>query len=67
MLLRQGPSEVPLGPDDGMKQECCVNLHNVVAVSQGDMGKRVARLTPRKMSEVCSALEFALGCDSPPQ
>jgi mRNA interferase MazF len=65
--IRGVPSEVPLGPDDGMKQECCVNLHNVVTVSQGDMGKRVARLTPRRMSEVCSALEFSLGGDSPSQ
>ena len=57
------PSEVPLGPEDGMKQECCVNLHNVVTVSQADLGRRLARLTPRRMDAVCSALAFSLGCD----
>lgn len=61
--IRGVPSEVALGPDDGMKQECCVNLHNVVTVSQDDVGKRLARLTPRRMNAVCSALEFSLGCD----
>ena len=60
--IRGVPSEVALGPDDGMKQECCVNLHNVVTVSQGDVGKRLARLTSRRMDAVCSALDFSLGC-----
>jgi mRNA interferase MazF len=61
--IRGVPSEVPLGPDDGMKHECCVNLHNLVTVSQDDVGRRLARLTSRRMDEVCAALEFSLGCD----
>jgi mRNA interferase MazF len=61
--IRGVPSEVPLGLDDGMKQDCCVNLHNLVTVSQTDVGKRLARLTPRRMQEVCAALGFSLGCD----
>lgn len=61
--MRGVPSEVLLGPDDGMKQECCVNLHNLVTVSQDAVGRRLARLTPGRMAEVCAALEFALGCD----
>lgn len=60
--IRGVPSEVPLGPDDGMKQPCAVNLHNLVTVSQDDVGRRLARLSPARMREVCAALEFALGC-----
>jgi len=62
--IRGVPSEVSLGPEDGMRQECCVNLHNLVTVSQGDVGRRLARLTSSRMDEVCAALEFSLGCDS---
>ena len=61
--IRDVPSEVALGIDDGMKQPCTVNLHNVVTVDRGALGRRVARLDARRMREVCSALAFALGCD----
>ena len=61
--VRGVPSEVALGPDDGMKRECCINLHNLVTVSQVDVGKRLVRLTSDRMDEVCAALGFSLGCD----
>ena len=60
--IRGVPSEVIIGPDDGMKQPCAVNLHNVVTVSKKDIGRRVAQLEERRMQEVCRALAFALGC-----
>lgn len=61
--IRGVPSEVALGPEDGMKQPCVVNLHNVITVSQQNLGRRLAQLGPRRMREVCAALAFALGCD----
>lgn len=61
--IRGVPSEVALGPEDGMKQPCAVNLHNLMTVSQANLGRRVAQLGPRRMGEVCAALAFALGCD----
>ena len=60
--IRGVPSEVVIGADDGMKQSCAVNLHNVVTVSKGDIGRRVAQLGDSRMREVCRALAFALGC-----
>ncbi len=60
--IRGVPSEVALGPDDGMRQPCAVNLHNVVTVSKEHLGRRVAQLDERRMREVCDALGFALGC-----
>ena len=60
--IRGVPSEVALGPDDGMKQPCAVNLHNVVTVSKERLGRRVAQLDERRMRDVCDALGFALGC-----
>ena len=61
--IRGVPSEVLLDTEDGMKSRCAVNLHNAVTVSQQRLGKRVARLGVRRMSEVCAALRFSLGCE----
>ncbi len=58
------PSEVPLGPEDGLRQACAVNLHNVVTVPKDGLGRRLAQLAPPRMREVCAALGFALGCDA---
>ena len=62
--IRGVPSEVVVGPEDGVKQSCAVNLHNVVTVAKDGIGRRVAQLGGQRMSEVCDALAFALGCDA---
>src|SRR5438093_13376563 len=62
--VRGVPSEVVLGPEDGMKHVCAVNLHNVVTVAQSAVGRRLVQLTPPRMREVCAAVGFALGCDA---
>jgi mRNA-degrading endonuclease toxin of MazEF toxin-antitoxin module len=49
-----------------MRHPCVVNLHNVVTVRQEILGRRLTQLSPRRMSEVCDALSFALGCDGGP-
>ena len=61
--IRGVPSEVPLGIEDGMRQPCAANLHNVVTVAQSVLGRRQAQLSARRMREVCAALGFALGCE----
>jgi len=61
--IRGVPSEVVLSEEDGMKAPCAVNLHNAVTVSQQRLGKRVAQLGSERMSEICAALRFSLGCD----
>ena len=62
--IRGVPSEVLLTEDDGMKTRCAVNLHNVVTVTQNRLGKRVAQLSSLRMTEICAALRFSLGCDA---
>jgi mRNA-degrading endonuclease toxin of MazEF toxin-antitoxin module len=56
--------EVVLNKEDGMKSPCAANLHNAVTVSHQRLGKRVAQLSPARMSEMCAPLRFSLGCDS---
>ncbi len=61
--IRGVPSEVRLDLEDGMKQPGAVNLHHLVTVSKGALGRCLARLDRNKMAEVCRALAFALECD----
>lgn len=61
--IRDVPSEVVIGQDEGMKQTCAVNLHNVITVAKDGIGRRVARLGEERMREVCQALAFAVGCE----
>jgi mRNA interferase MazF len=60
--IRGVPSEVVIGPEDGMKQPCALNLHNIVTISKDDLGRRVAQLGEGRMQEVCRAIAFSLGC-----
>ena len=59
--IRDIPSEVLLAASEGMPQECAVNLDHVQTVSKGKIGALITTLRPRKMSELRSALLFALG------
>jgi mRNA interferase MazF len=61
--IRGVPSEVVVGAEDGLKQPCAVNLHNVLTVPRDRIGRRLARLGETRMRDVCRALGFALGCE----
>ena len=61
--IRDVPSEVQVGPEDGLKHQFAVNLHNVLTVAREHIGPRVAALSEQKMRDVCRALGFALGCE----
>ena len=60
--IRNIPTEVVLGLEDGLKQPCAVNLDHVMTIPRPALGGRVAGLAPSCMSEVCAALAFAVGC-----
>ncbi|HEY7213494.1 MAG TPA: type II toxin-antitoxin system PemK/MazF family toxin [Thermoanaerobaculia bacterium] len=61
--LRGSPTEVELGPAEGLKQVSCVNLCNLFTVRQNDLTTFVGTVGPEKMTEVCRALAVASGCD----
>lgn len=61
--IRGVPSEVVLSEEDGMRAPCAVNLHNMATVPLSKLGRRVAQLSLLRMSEICGALRFSLGCD----
>ena len=59
--IRDIPTEVVLTSDDGMPRDCAINLDHIQTVPRGKLGAVVTTLGPKKMSEVRSALLFALG------
>ena len=59
--IRDIPTEVLLGPRDGMAKECAVNLDHVQTVSRGKIGSLITVLPPEKFDEIRTALLFALG------
>ena len=61
--LRGSPTEVEVGPNEGLKSTSCVNLCNVFTVRQAELKTFVGTLSAAKMREVCSALLIAAGCD----
>ena len=59
--IRDIPSEVLLTAADGMPRDCAVNLDHLQTISQGKIGAPITTLSSQKMSQVRSALLFALG------
>ena len=60
--LRGSPTEVELGPDEGLKQPSCANLCNLFTVRQRELSTYVGSVGPAKMRQVCSALAIATSC-----
>jgi mRNA interferase MazF len=56
------PTEVPLGVEDGMPEECVLTLDNVTVIRPALCTDRITRLAPVRMREVCAALATATGC-----
>jgi mRNA interferase MazF len=59
--VRGIPSEVPLGPDDGLQETCAVNLDHVQTVDRGRLGALITTLSSQRMTEIREAFLFALG------
>jgi mRNA interferase MazF len=56
------PSEVQVGPAEGLKHESVVNLDQVQTVDQQRLHHFVGTVGPEKMSAICQALVIATGC-----
>ena len=54
------PVEVPLGPEDGMPQQCVVNLDDILTNPKARLTERITTLPPQKMTAIARANIFAL-------
>lgn len=60
--VRDIPTEVAVGPADGMPEACVLTLDNLTLMPKLFLKERVTRLSLRRMHEVCEALRIATGC-----
>jgi mRNA interferase MazF len=60
--VRDIPTEVSLGPADGMPAACCLTLDNVTVIRRALCVERITRLSAERMREVCAALALATAC-----
>ncbi len=58
--IRVIPVEVPLGPEDGLSQQCVVNLDEILTIPKARLTERITTLSPQKMTAVNRAIIFAL-------
>lgn len=61
--LRGSPTEVQVGPEEGLKSVSCVNLCNVFTVPQSRLRTFVGAVDSHRLRDVCRALAVACGCD----
>ena len=59
--IRDIPSEVVIGPDDGVQRECAINFDHMQTVAKSRLGGIIATLPTSRMVEIRDALLFALG------
>ena len=57
------PSEVELGPEDGLARNSVANLDVIITESKESLLDRVTVLPPEKMQAVDAAIRFALGLE----
>ncbi len=61
--IRGIPTEVVLSPEDGLVNDCAINLDNIQTVQKSKLGAFISTLSPDKMLSVKGAIHFALGMD----
>ena len=59
-IARNIPVEVPLGTEDGMPQQCVVNLDDILTIPKARLAERITMLSPQKMTAIARAVIFAL-------
>jgi mRNA interferase MazF len=60
--IRSIPTEVSLGPDDGIPVDSVANFDDLRSLNIIRLRKRIGRLSSAKMAEACRALRFAAAC-----
>jgi mRNA interferase MazF len=58
--IRGIPVEVPLGVEDGLPQNCVINLDEIVTIPKNILTECITKLPSGKMAAVAEAIRFAL-------
>ncbi|MGH9316510.1 MAG: type II toxin-antitoxin system PemK/MazF family toxin [Thermoanaerobaculia bacterium] len=62
--IRDIPSEVLLGTEDGLPKRCVVNLDTITTLPKQALARRITALAPLRLVAVDRAIRFALGVSS---
>jgi mRNA interferase MazF len=60
--VRRLTSELPLGPEDGMEEDCVASFDNLHTLRKSQFRRRIATLPRNRDDELCAVLGAALGC-----
>jgi mRNA interferase MazF len=60
--VRGIPTEVPLGPADGMPADCALSFDNLTTVPKALLVERITVVPEARREELCAALRTATGC-----
>ena len=60
--VRRIPTELPLGPADGMPDACALSFDNLATVPKALLTERITRLSDAQLEQACGALRVATGC-----
>lgn len=60
--VRAIPTELALGPDDGMPVACAASFDNLRTIPKAALTQRISRLHPERLHHACRALRIAVDC-----
>ena len=60
--VRAIPTELPLGPGDGMPVACAASFDNLRTIPKAALTMRITRLDPERLDDMCRALRIAVDC-----
>ena len=63
--IRRIPTEVLLGPEDGLPKPCVVNLDTITTIPKQSLSEPIGPLSREKLAAVERALKFALALTDP--
>jgi mRNA interferase MazF len=60
--VRRIPTEIPLGPDDGLPVECAASFDNLQTLRRTFLTERVGESSADRRRQVCAALAALADC-----
>jgi mRNA interferase MazF len=61
--VRDLPTEVPVGPEQGLTRECVVNCDNLFTIPKASLGRHRGELGPEQLQALREGLTIALALD----
>lgn len=59
--IREIPSEVIVGPDEGLPNKCALNCDHIMTLPKDSVGDQLTTLSYHLLNEIRESLNYALG------